>query len=265
MIIYGSKMYGKKNVVQGWGYCDSCGAYGQKTSYNARKWGHLYWIPLIPDGPRVRVVNECKKCSQGIHLPETEIPALLADLHKRLENAQSALLAGKKEFNEGGTMISCTACLSDAIDTIYSLSAEDHARQVLTTLQQNGLTYAYHIVNGEALESQGKLDEAAKSYCQAADCDPNDTRPLLLLGAVHLNNNDHEEARLIYERALELSEEKFPVLQVLITVYGALNDHAKLSETYEQCFKLITELTQDKKVVKAYKKACKNAGRQPEL
>ena len=104
MIIYGSKMYGKSRVVETWGYCDSCGAYSKRQNYNARKWGHLYFIPLIPDGPRVRVLYECAKCSQGLHIPETEVPAMLSDLCQTRDNALNAILAGQKEFNKNGEM-----------------------------------------------------------------------------------------------------------------------------------------------------------------
>jgi len=51
MIIFGSRMYGKRNVAAGWGRCEACGHYGQLSNYNARKWGHIYYIPLIPSGP----------------------------------------------------------------------------------------------------------------------------------------------------------------------------------------------------------------------
>ena len=70
---------------------------------------------------------------------------------------------------------------------------------------------------------------------------------------------------MLYEKALELSSDKFPVLQVLLTIYDSLKDHAKLSETYEQCFELVPELAKDKKVLKAYKKACGKAGKPPEV
>ena len=145
------------------------------------------------------------------------------------------------------------------------MSAQDYVRLVLAALEEKGLTYTYHLVRGEAVEFEGKPGEAAGAYKLAADCEPTETLPLMALGAVHLNGGDLEDARAVYEKALELSDDKFGVLRVLLKVYGALKDHAKLAETYEACFTLVPELAQDKKSVKAYKKACKKAGKQPAL
>ena len=256
-------MYGRKDVVKGWGYCDHCGKYGKNTSYTGRKWGHIYYIPLIPEGSRVRVVKECGKCSHGIHIPEKNVPNILNDLRQSTENALTALISGKKEFNDNGTAAPCAASLANAAELLYCLHAEDHLRSILATLQEKGLEYPYNLVNGEALEFQGKLDEAVASYQRAADREPTDPLPLMSLGAVFLKKKDYQSARPVYEKALELAEDKFTVLEVLITVYDSLNDYAMLAETYEKCFDLVPELTQDKKVVKAYKKACKKAGKPP--
>jgi len=263
MIIYGSRMYGKRDVVEGFGYCDSCGVYGQRQSYSARKWGHLYFIPLIPSGPPVRVINECGKCSQGAHLPEKEVPNMLAGLCLSRDNALAALLEGKKEFNNDGEMAPCIPVLTNAIELLYCLHCEDHAPPVLEVLQQRGRTYAYHVVRGESQEFHGRRAEAAESYRLATQCEPSETYPLLLLGCIDLGNGDFEAAKRIYEKALGLSDNKLPVLEILLTVYEGLGDYEQLSGTYEECFRLAPELSRDKKTVKGYKKACKNAGRQP--
>ena len=56
LIIYGSKIYGKRDEITGWGRCEECGVYGRHSSYNGRKFGHIYYIPLIPSGPHLRVM-----------------------------------------------------------------------------------------------------------------------------------------------------------------------------------------------------------------
>ena len=43
MIVYGSRMYFKKNVVKSFEECEHCGVYGQMTSYKgAEVWPHLF-------------------------------------------------------------------------------------------------------------------------------------------------------------------------------------------------------------------------------
>ena len=263
MIIYGSRMYGRRNLVNGWGHCEYCGKYGRNTSYNGRKWGHLYFIPLIPEGPRVRVIKECKKCSHGTHIAERDVPAILGSLHESTEKALAALLAGEKEFDNNGTTTPSTACLAGAVEMLVCLQSDKHLRLILAALQEKELTHAHRLVQGELLEFEGKLDEAAEAYQLAADCEPDDVVPLLSVGSIHLKKNEYQKARLTYEKALALSEDRLPVLQVLLTIYESLKEHARLAETYEECFERVPELTDDKKIVSAYKKACKKAGRQP--
>ena len=109
-------------------------------------------------------------------------------------------------------------------------------------------------------QAQGKLDEAAASYKQALTCKPDDPDAFMSLGLIYMKKKDYLGAKDNYEKALEFSEDRFPVLRVLLTVYDSLKDYYRLVEIYEECFNLVPELADDKKVVKAYKKACRKAG-----
>ena len=263
MIIYGSRMYGRRDVVKGWGSCESCGIYSLQSSYNGRKWGHLYFVPLFPLSSKVRVLKECSHCSHGMHIPEKDVADMIGNLRKRSDAALAALISGQQEFDSDGTVLSCAACLSDSVDFFHCLLADDYVRLVLAALQEKNLDYVYHLVNGESQQFHGKLDDAEASYRKAVACEPQDVLPLSCLGSIHLKKNDYDGARLIYEKTLELAQDKLPVHQVLLTVYNALDCHAELTKSYEACFSLLPELAQDKKFVKAYKKACKKAGKAP--
>jgi tetratricopeptide (TPR) repeat protein len=263
MIVVGSRMYGRRNQVKGWGLCAHCGTYGKNTSYNGRKWGHLYFIPLIPEGPRVRVVKECKKCSHGVHMPEPEALALLNSLRQGTNRALAALIAGEKTFDDNGTAIPSAAYLAGAVEMLLCLQADEHLHLVTSALQVKGLNQVYHLVNGQSLEFQGKLDEAAEAYQQAAACEPQDPLPLMSLGDIRIRQKDYQSAQQFYEEALSLSEDRFPVLQVLLTIYKSTKNHPRLAETYEECFALVPELANDKAVFKAYKKSCIKAAKQP--
>ncbi|MAE60477.1 MAG: hypothetical protein CMJ49_03870 [Planctomycetaceae bacterium] len=263
MIVYGSRMYGRKNVVRGWGYCEHCGKYGKNTSCNARKWGHLYFIPLIPEGPRVRVIKDCAKCSNGVSIPESNVPDVLNDMRRTNESALAALGAGETQFNDDGTMTPCAEVLAGSIEALYCLNAADYADSILASLQEHNFTYAHQLALGELLEFKGNLDDAAEAYWKAAEAEPSDAYPLIAIGSTHMKRNDPAGAVPIYETALELSENRFPVLQILLSVYSMTNDHNKVVDTYEECFELVPELTQDKSVLKDYRKTCKKAGRDP--
>jgi tetratricopeptide (TPR) repeat protein len=263
MIIFGTRMYGKKNPVKGYGVCDNCGKYGKHTSYNGRKFGHIYFIPLIPNGPRMRVLKECKKCSLGSHIPETEIPTIINNLRQSCDKALAALFAGEKNFDNKGTSTPCVECLAGAVETLYCLGAADYVNLMLKALETKQETYAHRIISGESHEFLGNIDKATEAYMGAKASQPENIYPWVALGAMQLNSNNHSEALPFYEKALDLSEERFHILQVLVTIYDKLKEHAKLASTYEECFVSVPELLQDKKTVKAYKKACKKVGRQP--
>ncbi len=263
MIIFGTRMYGKKNVVKGWAQCPQCGKYGKNISYTGRKWGHVYFIPLVPDGPHMRVIMECKKCSQGAHVPEKDVPDILADMRRRVDSALAALIDGRTHISHDGEEIPCAAAVASSIEMLHCLSADDYIELIFAALQEKKLSFAHHISKGESLEFSGQLKEAAELYAKASECEPNDTFPLFQLGSVHMKTGEMGEARVVYEKALGLSEDRFPVLRALITVYESQNDHAKLSETYEECFQLVPELKSDKKVYRGYAKSCKKASRQP--
>ncbi len=263
MIIYGTRMYWKRNVVNGWGYCDHCGAYGRNRSYNGRKWGHLYFIPLIPSGDRVRVVKECRRCSYGRHVQEQAVPAILENMRRSAVAALEALAAGRRDFEDDGNPLPCAERLAGMVDVLFSLNAEFALRSILTTLQEGGQAYAYNLVSGRALSFQGQHREAAAAYKRAAEAEPANPLPLVWLGDTHVIQKDYESAKSIYRKALDVSENKLPVLQALTGIYEKLKDYARLAETYEACFLLVPGLSKDGKMLKAYQKACKKAGRRP--
>ena len=78
MLIYGSRMYFKKNTVKTTGECEHCGTYGNLTSYQAKKFGHLYFIPILPMGPHSQVLRECPQCRIGTHLSMTDLEPIVA-------------------------------------------------------------------------------------------------------------------------------------------------------------------------------------------
>ncbi len=263
MIVFGTRMYGKKNIVNGWGFCDNCGVYGKNKSYDGRKWGHLYFIPLIPEGPRVRVLKECKKCSHGLHIPVNEILNIHSNLHDATTNALDALIAGRNEYSDNGTNLSATSSLVDSVEMLLCLQSDSHLLSIISALRENGLMYQYYLLEGESLEFHGKLDEAMAAYQQAVQSDRSGHHALMSLGSIYLKKKDHQNARDNYERALKLTNDRFPVLQVLLNIYTTLKDHTRLAQTYEECFSIFPELADDKKIFKAYKKACNKAGLQP--
>lgn len=61
MIIYGTRNYYKHDSAYHFDHCRSCGRLVSLHSYNAKRFFHVYWIPLIPAG-KMRVLDACPAC-----------------------------------------------------------------------------------------------------------------------------------------------------------------------------------------------------------
>ncbi len=263
MIIYGSRMYGRGKAVKTFGLCDNCGKYCRNISYNSRKWGHIYFIPLIPQGVRMRVLKQCTKCSQGIHLPLEHVPAQLEELQGRIRDGLMALLAGQQEVVVDGVERSAEAMLAGTVEMLHCLGASDQVALLLASLKSKALTHAHDLVEGESLEVLGKLAEAELAYRRAAESRPEDGYGWICLGMVRRKKNDMAGAKESLERALPIARNQLSVRQLLLSVYEGLKDYPRLAETYEACFQANPGLWANKQVLKAYKSACKKGGREP--
>ncbi|MGE5466950.1 MAG: tetratricopeptide repeat protein [Ignavibacteria bacterium] len=60
------------------------------------------------------------------------------------------------------------------------------------------------VVQGEKQWAEGRLNEARKSFEQAAAAEPKSAVPLMKLGGLHLTNSDPGAAIQTYQRALSL-------------------------------------------------------------
>lgn len=264
MIIYGSGMYGKRDKVHGWGHCTNCNRYGKQASYNGRKWGHLYFIPLIPEGGHVRVIKECKSCSHGLHFPEEEVPGMLQEIQESIDYSIQALTEGNSKYRDlqTGDEINCIGNLAESVELLYCLGDPQY-NAVLEKLKQRQLKCAFHLVNGTILEMHGKVDEAIAEYEEASRAEAHNPSAWMFLGAAALLKKDMDGAQDAYERAAKIDPQNpFPLLS-LIDVYQAKKDFNLLASTYERAFEVLPELAQDKKMYKGYKKACKKIYKEP--
>ena len=270
MIIHGSRMYGRKNKIHSWGYCEHCNKYLRQTSYKGRKWNHINFIPIFPEGPHVYVIKECRKCSIGLHVKMTDLPVMIEDIEDDVENAMKALYNEQESFvvnGEDGEKVaqSCVDTLISAIEILYCTGNNEAVKELLTALDKDNYRKIYCVVKGKLLELQGKIDEAVIFFEQAVKNYPDDENAYWLLAAALHNSGKLKEAREAYENLLEISTEKADVMLILLDVYEELKEYLHMAETFERCFEDYPEFAKQKKFVKRYKKSCKKAGTKPKL
>jgi tetratricopeptide (TPR) repeat protein len=267
MIIFGSRMYGKKDVLEGLGRCGECGHYGQLSNYNARKWGHIYYIPLIPSGPPVRVVKECPKCKKGLHIPEIEVEETMLEMRRDADAAIDAIAGGSTEYNRDGSSEpqNCLGAIFGNIDFFLCLGGREHVESIMRRLGERQRGYEQQFVSAAVCEFEGDLKAAAGAYETAARLTDRDRLPLLLAGEMWFAAGELDRALDAYRRASSLDPHDLDALQGMIDVHTAQNDYRQMSEVYERAMSIAPDLRNEKKIMKAYKKACKKANRPAQL
>lgn len=267
MIIYGSRMYFRKNKLYSWGECSNCGKYGRLSSYNARKFGHLYFIPLIPEGPPTRVVKECGKCSHGFHFPEADLPPLLTGIFAKIDSSLNAVAEGHETFVPAGetAAVNCLSYTVGNLELLYCLGQEDYLRQTIGKWGQHRNGFGSSFAGAVLAEVQGDDAMAESLYRKAAELYPEHAATYARMGTLYRRKKDLAQAEMLFRNAENLDPEDIEYKQLLLNVYTDLKDHDKLAETYERCFALVPALAGDKTAMKSYQKACKKSGRVPKV
>ena len=262
MIIYGSKMYGIKNVVKGTGACPHCGVYGKHKSYDGRKWGHLYFIPLIPSGGHVRVMKECASCSMGNHLPQTQVGKLYADIERLMESCILAASEGSHLFNDDqGNETYTGPFLLDAIDLMYTAGYHSEIPDLINLLDNDVSRYEYAIASGAYDEIRGNTGGALSHYQAAKEAAPDQSLPYILLAEFKARSGHSEEQLDLLDKAIEL-EPQAP--QLLLSKLGPLEQLGRYQDILAVMAKaesMIPGLADDKQYKKQKKKFEKKAAK----
>ena len=115
----------------------------------------------------------------------------------------------------------CLSVTPDNVDAILLLGALDmrigNPQVVVASMlgllkKQPGLVPA-QLLLGEAYEAAGRLDDAAALYRRQIEAWPSSAHPYNLLGAILLQQQKIEEARQMFEKALELAKDDLAPLE----------------------------------------------------
>lgn len=264
MIIYGSRMYFKKNVVKSYGECEHCGRYTKQVSYQGRKFGHLYFIPLIPEGPTSQVLNECSACDMGAHIPMTDAVPLVDSLKERFKNWIIEIQDGQTEVvPEGGDQpVNLGVMIAGTIDNLYCLGEIKEIDSITQILEGSGLEYENKIVQGRWSELKGNLANATKHYQSATTLKPKDSIAWYQWGKAEVLMGNVAGAEHAFGKYLELYPDDMGIYIELATLYESKKDYPKIVKAYDKLYELNPELLKQKPMKKVYKKACKKSGEQ---
>ncbi len=261
MIIFGSRMYFRKKVVRSFGQCAHCGVYGKQVSYQARNFGHLYFIPLIPLGGRTQVLNECKRCSMGVQLPIANLESLVPRVTEQFRSWIMEIQEGKNVVDtDDGETENVGVLIAGILENLFCLGEIQSIESISEILRSQGMDYENHLVLGRWYELQGDLQNAAASYESAHQQKPDDPVVLNQLATVLVNQGNSNEAINAYGKLLVLDPTDLGAIVGISSIHEAAKDFPHIVESYDQIFALRPDLVQDKSMKKTYKKACKKSG-----
>jgi len=261
MIIFGSKMYGVSNVVQGFGECEYCECYAQNKSYSGRKWGHVYFIPLFPMGSRVRVLRECSNCDTGAHIPEDELPGMIDAIRNALEACIATLDPHTHECNhpEIDEPVPIGPYLRETVGTLYLLESESLIDEARQAFDGKSAAYESHITQAALSEVRGDDDQALEHYASARQITAE--FPTFVMAGICERNGNQPRALELYNHLLDTVDEPLQVLLAMIEPLEALKEYDELCDVLEKCIALAPALADDKKFSKYCKKMAKKAHR----
>ncbi|MEM6692049.1 MAG: hypothetical protein AAF664_21650, partial [Planctomycetota bacterium] len=124
MLVYGSRMYFKSHVVKHYGICEQCGSLTKLRSYRGQKFGHLYFIPILPMGSKSQILDECSQCDMGTHLPldqaEPAIEKMQAEFKQWIEKIQE----GTTEVTPEGSneSVNIGLMIADSAASLYRMN-----------------------------------------------------------------------------------------------------------------------------------------------
>jgi tetratricopeptide (TPR) repeat protein len=263
MIIWGSRMYGRRQRGGGYGSCDHCGVFGPQKDYTARKWGHLYFVPLIPLGGHVRVIGECGKCGHGAHLPVADAEQAHAAAFAAGSEAADKIDAGEAVFqDEAGKQRHAALDVIAAAMAVGSLGDEEGASELLNRARA-GDAVGEAFVAAALHTHAGGLPLAIEAYDDLLAVDPDNFYASLLRADALDKAGCRDEATAAFKQ-LAATNPELPELQGrLIDLYVAAKRWPEAANQMEQAFAAHPELREQPQLQKLYKKACKKAKRTP--
>lgn len=259
MLIFGSKMYFKSNVVKSFGTCEHCGIWGKQVSYQARNCAHLYFIPIIPMSGRIQVLKECKACSMGLQLPEKERGPIVESLSSQFKTWVTAVTEGKREVSPdiGIPPVNVGALIAGGLSDLYCLDELEEIQSLCDLLGDSGMNMERELVLGSWYELLGDLINAKLGYQAAHRIDPNSIYPLYQLGMTELKLGDLDSAETTFKKYLHLQPDDITVYIELSGAYEGAKNYPKIVRMYDKIYELAPQLVSDKRMRKVYKKACK--------
>ena len=212
LFFYGTRQYGKRNVVNRTGTCDQCGAHGTLSPYDSSSFFHVYWIPLIPLGSK-RIIDACPSCERHY---ESKLKSYNKARAQELDGAIAAVEEDPGNAEKAAEAVS--ACIRyTELEQLKKIAPDIAARHARSPKVQRIL--------GAANQYLGKLTEAEQFYRKAVELQGSpDNREALAVNLIQ-QLRPREAEHFLTHILSDKDKEKVGNFYYLIEAYRHLGKH----------------------------------------
>ncbi|MFP4214602.1 MAG: tetratricopeptide repeat protein [Planctomycetota bacterium] len=243
IIIWGETHLGKQNVIKEEMQCPQCNKDTILSSYTARAWFTLYFMPLIPLA-RFRAMLYCASCKQFYKIKPSKVPTQIAET---LQEFGKALGEGDTEEIAGN------------IYHLLRLGAFAEADTAIDQTRQAGLARMANLTAGHAARKRSMPRVAEEYFVGILHEDPNDAEARMALGELYLGTKRRDEGIEQLRYACQLAPEALDARGTLADALVARKRWAEAREVLEEMIAIEPAVMDNKPFAKLMKKVRKKA------
>lgn len=239
----GTQYYGRKNVRQYQGMCESCNRAGTLVDYETGYYFVVLYIPIIPLG-RKQILNDCSICRRHRVVPlkewerirEESLESGLNDLAENTEDPSTAieLLGRMTVFNR----------MDEAMD-LAAATANQHAGD-----------YDTQLALGSWYEQQGNRQLSDACFDRAVSIHPDHPTSKRIQGIDAIQAGNPKEAKGFFDSLRQDADAYDPtIFFMLASAFQQKEMHAEAIEEFRELIERNPSYGKDNSVRKAVKKS----------
>jgi tetratricopeptide (TPR) repeat protein len=272
-VIYGTRPYFHRNKVAQYGFCDHCSHYVKASSFDARRFFHLYFIPLIPTEGKRRNHKTCPKCKVSQSFVPEDFNNLILRFKESSADAVIALLDGEKTFvettqaSDGQTSdaapLHAVPYLFTVFDWLYASGNASFCQGILQQLMAPSCNFARNMLTAKLATMQGDTSGAMEMYRSASLAEPTDPFPVTQEAFLLVSKKMVPEAIDAFKEAIRRTtepSEQIGLYAQMVDLQMSQKQFPDAVVSYEKLIELAPMLANEKAISKGLAKARKKAG-----
>jgi tetratricopeptide (TPR) repeat protein len=273
-VIYGTRPYFHSNKVVQHGFCSHCNHFVKATSFDARRFFHLYFIPLIPTEGKRRNHKLCPKCKVSQVFTPEDFNNLILHFKERSADAVIALMDGESTFTEtepgvDGQMpdsaepIQAVPYLFSVFDWLYASGNVGFCEGILQQLTAPKCNYARSMLAANLATMRGDVSGALELYRTAAVAEPANPFPVTQQAFLLVAKKMVPDAIEAYKEAIKRTpqpSEQLGLYAQMVDLQMSQKQFPDAVASYEKLIEIEPRLANEKAISKGLAKARKKAG-----